>query len=285
MKIINNNKMDLQTLKKAISKPKIFEKSTDKFWDDEHVSEQMLGFHLNPDIEAASKTKDTIEAETNFIIKTTDMDNKKAVLDLGCGPGLYVKEFAKTGAYVRGVDISDRSIQFAKENIQSKYKNTSFYRMNYLDIDYKNYFDIATLIFYDFCALNTDEQSQLLKNIHDALRKDGMFILDVVSEYKETSITSNISIIDGGFWSPKPYIEIFNSFMYEEPKTEGLQYTIINGEGETKVIRIYHRLFSLDEIETLLENHKFKVERVYKNLKGDALDSNSETYGIVARKI
>ncbi len=285
MRIINNNKIDLQALKKAISKPELFEKSTDKFWDDEHISEQMLNFHLNPETEAASKTKETIEAETDFIIKTTGMNSEKAVIDLGCGPGLYVKEFAKTGADVTGVDISDRSIQFAKEKVQKDYKNTSFYKMNYLDISDKNSFDIATLIFYDFCALSTNEQSKLLMRIHDALKDNGMFILDVVSEHRQASLNSRTSITDSGFWSPKPYVEIFNYFLYEEPKTEGNQYTIIDEEGKMKVIRIYHRLFGLEEITTLLNNHKFKVEMVYNNLKGDTFDSDSETYGIVARKM
>lgn len=283
--MINNNKIDLKVLKKAISKPKLFEKSTDKFWDDEHVSEQMLNFHLNPEIEAASKTKETIKAETDFIIKTTGMNSSKAVIDLGCGPGLYVKEFAKTGAEVMGVDISQRSIQFAKENVQKDYKNTGFYKRDYLEIDYKNAFDIATLIFYDFCALSTNEQSRLLTRIHDALKNDGMLILDVVSEHRQVSLDSRTSISDGGFWSPKPYIEIFNYFLYEEPKTEGNQYTIIDEEGKIKIIRIYHRLFSLEEITTLFNNHNFKIEMIYKNLKGEALNSDSETYGIIARKV
>ena len=194
MNIINKNKIDLETLKKAISKPELFEKSTDKFWDDEHISEQMLNFHLNPEVEAASKTVETISAETRFIIKTTGMNNIKAVLDLGCGPGLYVREFAKTGAEVTGVDISERSIQFAKENIGSEYENTRFQRINYLDLNFKKFFDIATLIFYDFCALSTDEQSKLLTRVHNALKDNGVFIFDVVTEYKKAVEDSNISI-------------------------------------------------------------------------------------------
>lgn len=285
MRIINHKKIDLQVFKQSIQKPELFEKGTDKFWDHEHISQQMLNFHLNPNIEAASKTKETIESETNFIIKTTKMNDKKLVLDLGCGPGLYVKEFAKTGAIIIGVDISDNSIQYAKEHIQKDQKNISFHKLNYLNLNYKETIDIATLIFYDFCALNTNEQSKLLTKIHDALKENGMFIFDLVTTNRKTPLKSTTSVSDGGFWSPHPYIEIFNTFIYEEPKTEGLQYTIINEEGDVRVIRIYHRLFSLEEITTLLHNHNFKVESVYKNLKGEAFDSNSETLGIVARKV
>jgi SAM-dependent methyltransferase len=284
MRIINNNKIDFQSLKNAISKPKIFEKSTDKFWEDDHISEQMLMFHLNPEVEAASKTKETIEAETDFIIKLTGMDSEKTVLDLGCGPGLYVKEFAKTGAKVTGIDFSDRSIDYANKSIKPAYENVIFTKMNYLDINVKDSFDIATLIFYDFCALNTDEQNRLLAKIHAALNDNGIFIFDVVSENWKSSISSNISVCEGGFWSRNPYIEILNTFMYEEPKTEGLQYTIIDENGTVKVIRLYHRLFNLEEITRLLNDNHFRIEKVYKNLKGETLTENSETYGIIARK-
>ncbi|WP_206459111.1 class I SAM-dependent methyltransferase [Anaerovorax sp. IOR16] len=260
MKIIDNNKINLSVLKNSIVQPEIFEKGTDKFWDDEYISEQMLNFHLNPDIEAASKTKDTIDAEASFIIKSTNMKGGKKVLDLGCGPGLYVREFAKTGAMVTGVDISERSINYANENIKPEYKNTLFIKKNYLNISFNNSFDIATLIFYDFCALSTNEQMILLSKIHGALRDNGILILDVVSENKETSISTNVSVCEGGFWSPKPYIEILNTYLYEEPKTEGLQYTIIDEDGVTKVIRIYHRLFKLTEITKMLNKNGFKIE-------------------------
>lgn len=284
MRIITDNKINMDLLKTSLEKPQIFDKSTHKFWDDEYISGQMLKFHLNPDLEAASKTKQTIENEADFIIKSTTMREGKAVLDLGCGPGLYVKEFAKTGAMVTGIDLSDRSINYANNNINPEYRNTFFKKMNYLNIDFKESFDIATLIFYDFCALNTNEQNMLLGKLHTALKNNGFFIFDIVTENKKTPISTSISVYEEGLWSPNPYVEILNTYLYKEPKTEGLQYVIIDEDGSTRIIRIYHRLFSLSELTQMLNDNGFKVEHVYRNLKGEAFSWDSETYGIIAVK-
>lgn len=285
MNIINGNRLDMRVLKNALARPALFEKSTAKFWDDAHISGQMLDFHLNPEVESASKAARTIEAETDFIIKATGMDSSKSVLELGCGPGLYVKEFAKTGARVVGVDISERSLDYADKNIKPRFGNVDFIRMNYLDMDFGDAFDVATLIFYDFCALSTAEQKVLLAKIHAALKDEGMFIFDVVTENRMCAETAVVSVYDAGFWSAAPYVEIQSTFMYDQPKTEGRQYTIIGEDGATRVMRIYHRLFGLAEITGLLNENRFGVEKVYKNLQGELLSEDSETYGIIARKL
>ncbi len=285
MRIIDSNKINFESLKQAIAKPELYEKSTDRFWDDPYISQQMLDLHLNPEIESASKTKETIEKETSFIIQVTEMDKNKTVIDLGCGPGLYVREFAKTGAKITGVDISKNSLQYAVKNIQSDYENTEFKKMNYMDMDYQESFDIATMIFYDFSVLSEDEQSILLSRIHRALRKDGLFVLDVVTENRKPDLDERISVYESSFWSSKPHMEVFKVFMYENPKTEGHQYTIIDEEGYIRIIRFYNRLFNLDDITVLFKRHNFIIEKVYKNLMGEPLCGNSETFGIFARKI
>ncbi len=285
MKIIRDNKLDLNVLAKLVAKPEIFAKGTAKFWDDDHVSGQMLKLHLNPGVEAASRTKETVAAEAAFIIESTGMDAGKSVLDLGCGPGLYIAAFAQTGAEVTGVDLSARSIGYANDNVKPLYANTAFLPMNYLDLTFHDAFDIATLIFYDFGALSPGEQETLLANIHRALKGNGVFVFDVLAASWQNPLPSGITVCEaGGFWRPGPYIEIITAHSYENPRTEGRQYAIIGEDGEAEIIRIYIRLFGLDEIEALLTAHKFRIERIYRNLSGAPLSPDADTYAIFARK-
>ena len=242
----------------------------------------MLALHINPDVEAASRTKGTIRAETDFIIDETGMDAGKTVLDLGCGPGLYVREFAKTGAKVTGIDFSARSIEYAQTHVRNEYESTEFIKMNYLDIQYENVFDVVTLIYYDFCVLDPREQETLLANIHRALKDNGVFVFDVVSENRKTRENCVVSIHAGGFWSPDPYLEIMNTYLYENPKAESMHYVIVGEDGGVRTIRLYHRLFGLNEITSMLKANNLMPEKVYRNLSGETPAADSETYGIFA---
>jgi 2-polyprenyl-3-methyl-5-hydroxy-6-metoxy-1,4-benzoquinol methylase len=286
LQITNHNKIALDVLKKCITKPRLYEKSTKKFWDDPYISAQMLKLHLNPKVDSASRTQATIEAEAAFIIKVTGINKESVVLDLGCGPGLYVGEFAKTGAQVTGVDLSECSISYAKEHITSKFSNAVFKQMNYLELAFTASFDVATLIFYDFCVLNLDDQKMLLQKINQALKMDGILVFDVITEHYPIQETTSITVSEGdGFWSPQPYIEIANTYLYENPKTMGQQYTIITEDGNTEVIRLYTRLFNQTELVELLNQCGFQIVKIYRNLKGDPLSEGTETFGIFAKKV
>lgn len=285
MRIIHNNKLDLKVLKDSIERPALHTKSTHRFWDDEHISAQVLALHLDPDLEAASRTHETIDAEAAFIIQATGMDSSKTVLDLGCGPGLYVKRFAETGARVTGVDMSARSLNYAEATIKPYYDNVSFVKMNYMELDMADTFDAVTLIYYDFCVLKPDEQKLLLNAVHKALKQDGVFTLDVITANRSIEEKTEISVCESGFWSPKPYMEICNSFVCSDPLVETVQYTIIAEDGETRIIRFYNHHFNLEQLTQLLAECGFAIDGVFKNLKGDPLGTDSETMGITARRM
>jgi 2-polyprenyl-3-methyl-5-hydroxy-6-metoxy-1,4-benzoquinol methylase len=285
LRIIQQNKIDLQLLKHNIDRPQLYEKGTSEFWNDEYISAQMLKLHLKPEVESASRTTTTIKTESAFIIAQTGINEAKVVLDLGCGPGLYVEEFAKTGAQVTGVDLSARSINYATKHVSPAYRNAAFVQMNYLDLTFSGLFDVVTLIFYDFCVLKPEEQRRLLLNINSALKTGGVLVFDVISENFPVEEATSIKISEGnGFWSPNPYLEISSTFKYEKPKTMGQQYTIIAEDGEINVTKLYTRLFSITELSNLLTDCGFKVEKIYKNLKGDPVTEDSQTYGVFAKK-
>ncbi|WP_312810974.1 hypothetical protein [Sedimentibacter sp.] len=79
-------------------KPKLYEPSTAPFWDDENISKYMLDAHLNPNIEAASRQLDFIKKSVEWISTMFKNTSEKRLLDLGCGPGIYVLRKKRRGS-------------------------------------------------------------------------------------------------------------------------------------------------------------------------------------------
>lgn len=107
-------------LLQSLALPTLYQKSDTNFWDDTHISLQMLKAHLDPDFEAASRKHSFITDSAAWIATQVSPQQNLYLLDIGCGPGLYAQEFARAGYKVTGIDFSKRSIRYAQKSAKPK---------------------------------------------------------------------------------------------------------------------------------------------------------------------
>ena len=81
---------------RLFKKPLLYERTESVFWDDDHISAQLLQAHLDPSFEGASRPHAFIERSAEWIGRTVPPEIYPALLDLGCGPGLYCKGKIRT---------------------------------------------------------------------------------------------------------------------------------------------------------------------------------------------
>jgi len=241
-------------------KPKLYEKGNSFMWTNDHISNQLLNVHLNPDIDLASRKKSTIEKTAKWILETQKEKGKLNILDLGCGPGLYTEIFAEKGHKVTGVDISKNSIEYAKKYAEDKkldltYLNASYLEIN-LDIDE---YDLVIMIFTDLGVLIPSERENLLKMIYRVLRKGGTFIFDVLKDADIENKTSpkTWEADNKGFWKESPYLALSESFLYKEENVILFQHNIIDKIGNIETYRFWTHFFSRNDLRKLLEPHNF----------------------------
>jgi len=259
--------MNIERIKKLSSKPKLYEKGSSVMWTDPHISKKLLELHLNPDHDIASRNKTKIEKISNWILQQANK-SKMNILDLGCGPGLYAEFMAQKGHSVTGVDFSENSIQYASKQAGEKKLEIEYLNQDYLEIDFVGKFDLVILIYLDFCVLLPNEREKVLKNIHRALKKGGIFICDVVNErnIENKVISQSWEVQETGFWKNEPYIALTNGYHYPEAKVMASHHIII-GENETIDTYIFwtHYYETKDLVE-ILEKSGFGEIKCYNNV-------------------
>lgn len=276
----------ISQLLKLQEKPEPFTPGEPLFWDDPHISEQMLQFHLNPNTDAASRRPETIDRAVQWIIEVLGLKAGDSILDLGCGPGLYAARLARTGLRVTGVDYSHRSIEYASQYAKENNLGISYRYQNYLELGDENEYDAVLLIYGDFCPLNPAQRAKLLANIHCALKPNGKFVLDVTTREcrKKYGNKNNWYAAPIGFWKPGLHLVLEEGFDYPEQSIWLDQYTVLEADGKLSVYRNWFQDYSPESVAAELEQGGFCVESIWGDLTGEPYKPESEWIGLVTHK-
>ena len=179
-------------------------------WDDDHISRHLLTMHLDGENDVASRNKATIR-NTVAWIESQFNGSQNNILDLGCGPGLYCELLAEHGNNVVGVDYSKRSIAYAKEQAAQKHLHIEYLCENYLDLSFRNRFNLVIMIYCNFCVLIPRDRDRLLQMISRALKPGGLFIFDALNENAPGVMEipgKSFEIAESGFWKDEPYLAL-----------------------------------------------------------------------------
>jgi len=278
--------LNLELLQQLQEKPAPFTPGERLFWDDPHISKQMLATHLDPNIDLASRRPETIEKSVDWIVRELDLGPGDKVLDLGCGPGLYASRFAERGLQVSGVDYSRRSIEYAKQQAAEQGLDIQYRYQNYLTLDDAEQYTAAFLIFGDFCPLSPEQRARLLQNLRRALLPGGYFVLDVSTREGRMLWKGEDRwyVAQSGFWKPGQHLVLEYGFDYPEQSIFLNQYIVIEADGYVSVYRNWFQDYHVESITEELEEGGFNVESVWSDLIGTPYQKDTEWIGVVARK-
>ncbi len=268
-----------------LSKPKIYTQSTEKFWDDEHISQGMLAAHLDPEWDAASRKHEFMDHSVEWIVNIAPPEKYPKLLDLGCGPGLYAERFYQKGYKVTGIDYSRRSLAYARKSATEKNHEINYLYQNYLEFYSKEEFDIITLIYCDFCVIPDDDRKELLKNIYQALKPGGKFIVDVTTpkEYENREETKSWYYSDTDFWSEGPHLCLQAFYRYEEWNTI-LKQTIIVTDSSIHNYYLWDHTFTKEDLGYELSESGFDKIEYYGDVAGAQYRPEGKVFCAVAVK-
>jgi len=177
--------------------------------------------------------------ETPTTFKLIGNVKNKKILDLGCGPGFYLKHFRKRGAKVKGIDLSPELLKFAKlQNPSTEIILGDITKK----LPYKNAeFDIVNS---SLVLGHIKNWRNILKEVHRILKKNGIFVFSIGVPFYEC--VERIKVKGKKFKTPKDY--------FNERKIQ----TIWKGNsGKNGEAIHYHKTYGT--IIKLLIKNKFEI--------------------------
>lgn len=277
--------MFFEMLDAVFSRPRPFERYTAReLWTDPHTSERMLAFHLNADVDVASRSLAFIERSVDWTVSRFGITTTTRTADFGCGPGLYANRLAKAGAAVTGIDFSPRSIEYARQSARKDGLAVRYVNENYLDFETDERFELVLMIMCDFCALSPAQRNQMLKKFHRFLAPGGHVLLDVYSlnafGQREETVHFEKNLMDG-FWSAEDYYAFLSTFRYEEEKVVLDKYTIIEA-ARTRTIYNWLQYFSPEALTNELAACGFAIDEILADVAGTPFCEDRSEFAVVA---
>ncbi len=133
-----------------------------------------------------------IEAESNTVLDTLDLQSGATLVDFGSGTGTFALQAAKRGLDVHAVDVSEAMIANAKlKSDKAGVSNIQFHHAGFLTFEFPEEHADAVTTTFAFHHLPDFWKGIALKRIHKMLKPHGqLYLHDVILE--ETKALENI---------------------------------------------------------------------------------------------
>jgi SAM-dependent methyltransferase len=254
-------------------------------WHDPDFSARMLREHLSQEHDAASRRSATIDRHVAWIHDTLLRGQPTAVLDLGCGPGLYSSRLGRLGHRCVGIDFSPASIVYARAEADTHQLACTYQLGDLRSADYGAGYGLAMLIFGELNVFSRQDASAILMHARNALADGGLLLLEphtfgairrmgecppswFVTESAET-----------------PHLCLSEHFWDAEAGVATTRYWIVDlATGAMTRHAQSFQAYSDDGYRELLESCGFELRGSYPSLTGDDDPTQPEFLALVAQK-
>lgn len=116
------------------------------------------------------------------IVKRYLKPEYKTILDAPCGFGRFSNPLSKMGYEVTGIDLDPFFIELAKKEAKKQKTKVEYKRMNLLDLNTEEKFDVVLNLFTSIGYLDTEaENKALILKLGQAVKNHGRLILEVIN--------------------------------------------------------------------------------------------------------
>ena len=202
------------------------------------------------------------ENEVRWMVKEFLINPEMKILDVGCGTGRHAINLATKGyKNITGIDLSPSMIRAAQAVAEEKKAPVDFRVGDARELPFENEFDAALCLCEGAFGLleNDAENYKVLRAVHKALKKHGIFILTTLNLFRDAEF---------------------------DPMTcrVAIEVEIARKDGQKNIIKCSDRSYTFPELKWVLEQHGFEVLLGANPFSREPIQYGSMEFMVVSRK-
>ncbi len=244
-------------------------------WNEPGFSLRMLNEHLDQTHDAASRRLEIIDQHVQFIHSWALNGMPSRILDMTCGPGLYLERLARLEHVCHGVDYSPAAINYARRQAERELLDITYSLSDIRVADLQGNWDLAMLIYGEFNAFRPADARRILQKAFHALRPGGRLLLEP-SAYEQIfrigQEPREWSTHQSGLFSEQPYIQLGESFWNAARRVATKRYFVIDPAADT--VESYftsYQAYTVEDYRELLNSCGFQDMQFFSSLVPEKL--------------
>jgi len=146
-------------------------------WGDQEFSARMLAEHLDDRHDMASRGGSLIDRHVAGLSALVPDGHR--VLDLGCGPGLYLERFGRAGWEGAGVDVSPAAIGHATQRASVLGIGCTYVHGDLRSARVAGTFDLVLCVFGELSTFPIEDVRDVLDIASGAVSRGGRIVIEV----------------------------------------------------------------------------------------------------------
>ena len=197
--------------------------------------------------------------EVDFMEQYFNLKQGSKILDIMCGYGRHAFALAKKGIFVTAVDNLPDYVNEIKKIAEQEQLPVTALETDVLHYETKDFFDLAICMGNSLNFFDADDTMKLMSTIFSHLKPGGHLL---INSWSLTEIVAK-HFIDRG-WREAAGLKflIESKFLFHPTRVE-TEHTIISPGGDTERKTGIDYIFSISEIETMLNKAGFILKEIY----------------------
>lgn len=248
-------------------------------WDEPAFSRRMLREHLTQEHDLASRRSAFIDSHVEWIEQVPLGGRTGRVLDLACGPGLYLNRLARRGHQGVGIDFSPASIDHACKEAAAEGLDVRYVEADIRSADFGTGFDLVSLLYGQLNVFRRSEAASIVARALEALAPGGVFVaepqrFDSVRRVGESDPSWTTE--PAGLFSDSPHLLLTESFWNEPTRSATERFFVVDVADTGVTSHTFTTVaYTDEEMVDVLVNAGFEDVRLEPSLAGDGGSDDS----------